>query len=262
MSNIDITLLTRDYEINPLKRGKSSRYGSVKGEIPSYADIYYLYITINLNLNELAKFFNRKRDSALLWLEHHNIHKNRILIEECMSETKLKLYGCANDNNYQKAIDTKIEKYGTASSIDGIKELWANISEEDKEIIVNKRRKTCLEKYGFNNIMKHPDYKNNITKYFDRKKRTKPEIEIENWLITNHINYICQYWIKSTDCIKFYDFYLVDYNVLIEYDEPFWHTLFHRVVNDAFKTQLANNKGYRLMRIKGMNFLNTFWEFS
>ena len=75
------------------------------------------------------------------------------------------------------------------------------------------------------------------------------------------IKYIHSYYIESIG--KIYDFYLPDYNIIIEVDGDFWHcnpikhiipeckTQEINLENDKFKTQWAINNGYTLLR---------FWE--
>lgn len=48
-----------------------------------------------------------------------------------------------------------------------------------------------------------------------------------------------------------YDFFLPDYNILIEYDGWHWHNLPGAQERDAIKDRLASEAGHRLIRLKG-----------
>lgn len=257
--NIDLSKLSRDYTINPLIKGKSSRYGSINGEIPPYDDIFYLYITINLNLNDLADFFCRKRDTARLWVKHHNIVKSAELIRLAMKKTSLLKYNNPTYNNTDKSLSTKLEKYGKKGNGDGNKKLWQSISQDEKDLIVKKRKETCLLRYGFDNYMKNP-YCLEVFLSNIRWRMTKPEMHIEKFFINNNIEYIYQYIIRENSLVKSYDFYLPKFNMLIEYDGDFWHRLEHQKENDLLKNTLAFKNGYRLTRIIGKENLDFFWE--
>jgi very-short-patch-repair endonuclease len=92
-------------------------------------------------------------------------------------------------------------------------------------------------------------------------KRSGLEYKFEGLLESLEIKYIHSYYIESIG--KIYDFYLPEYNILIEVDGDFWHcnpethiipeckTQEINIENDKFKTQWAIDNGYRLLR---------FWE--
>lgn len=97
-------------------------------------------------------------------------------------------------------------------------------------------------------------YQNNKAKY---NKDTKPELECERILKNNNINYTKQFRITN----RLYDFYLSDYNLLIEVDGTFYHgkgikdedlkyvcqKKSRRI--DKLKTELAKERGYNLIRV-------------
>jgi len=92
-------------------------------------------------------------------------------------------------------------------------------------------------------------------------KRSGLEYKFEGILELLEIKYIHSYYIK--DIGKIYDFYLPDYNILIEVDGDFYHcnpikfplpeceTQKHNIENDKIKNEWALNNGYKLLR---------FWE--
>ena len=91
---------------------------------------------------------------------------------------------------------------------------------------------------------------------FKFNKMTKPEIEIENYLKINNIEYKYNYALYG----KLYDFYIPSTNTLIEVDGIYWHgkhknledlndTQMKVRKNDEIKNRLANENGYTLIRI-------------
>lgn len=256
---LDKSKLSRDYSLSPLKKGYSSRYGSQPGEIPCYADVYYLYITLNMNVDELGRFFDRRRDSAMLWLLHHNIVKDKDLILKKMSTTRKDRYGDANYNNIQKALDTKLFRYGKRSTGEGTKKFYATASAEEIEAIVQKRKQTCIQKYGYDNHMKNPEWRLNWLRQL-RRKVTKPEKQISEFFDSNNIEYKFQYVLRYENYTRMYDWYLPKYNLLVEFDGTFWHRLEKQILNDQLKNRIAKEMGYRLVRIKGENNMNYLWE--
>jgi very-short-patch-repair endonuclease len=92
-------------------------------------------------------------------------------------------------------------------------------------------------------------------------KRSKLEYKFETLLELLQIHFQHSFYISSIK--KIYDFYLPDYNILIEIDGDFWHcnpikhsepvckTQEINIINDKFKTEWAQTNGYKLLR---------FWE--
>jgi len=100
-----------------------------------------------------------------------------------------------------------------------------------------------------------------IQKNKHKVKGTKPEKEFENLLKYHNINYIFQHplqWINGWK--KWYDFYLPDFNTLVEIDGTYWHgkDLEDKLLNeqqkqtrlnDQLKNELAIYGGFHLIRI-------------
>jgi len=94
-----------------------------------------------------------------------------------------------------------------------------------------------------------------------KNRRSSLEYYFEGILSSMNIEYTHSYYIESIG--KIYDFYLPDYNILIEVDGDFWHcnpktydnpickTQHINIENDKFKSQWALDNGYKLLR---------FWE--
>jgi very-short-patch-repair endonuclease len=94
-------------------------------------------------------------------------------------------------------------------------------------------------------------------------KRSNLEIRFETILELLNIKYKHSYYINTQNHHFIYDFYLPDYNLLIEVDGDFWHcnptthlspvckTQEINIKNDLVKNQWAQDNGYKLLR---------FWE--
>lgn len=82
-------------------------------------------------------------------------------------------------------------------------------------------------------------------------------------LDTENIKYIPQYELNG----KYYDAYLPDYNILLEFDGDFWHKSSlsecrykvqkRNYKNDRYKDSLAKNKGYKLIRVKRSEYITS-----
>lgn len=97
-------------------------------------------------------------------------------------------------------------------------------------------------------------YKDGRTKNVD----TKPEREFKQLLKDNNIQYEQTFYLDK----KFYDFYLADYNTLVEVDGTYWHgkglednelneTQTKNRKNDKLKNKIAEYNGYMLIRVWG-----------
>ena len=97
-------------------------------------------------------------------------------------------------------------------------------------------------------------------------KQSGIEVKIGKLLLENNIKFETQYDVYyDIDKFKTYDFYLIDFNLLIEADGDYWYvnpmkygetnilteTQNKNIENDKFKDKLAKDKGYKLIR---------FWE--
>jgi G:T-mismatch repair DNA endonuclease (very short patch repair protein) len=107
--------------------------------------------------------------------------------------------------------------------------------------------------------MQNPEFK---AEFFKNMKRsgTKPEQALAHFFTTYDLKYEAQYVINYNDLVRIYDFYLPEYNVLIEYDGDFWHRLPEQKVNDQIKNEIADSLNYKLVRISGVNNLDFVWD--
>lgn len=91
--------------------------------------------------------------------------------------------------------------------------------------------------------------------------KTKPELEFKKILEENEINFIFQKSVQwKHGWKKWYDFYIPQYNILIEIDGIYWHgknvntkdlnsQQWNTRKNDKLKNYLAKVRGYNLIRI-------------
>lgn len=111
-----------------------------------------------------------------------------------------------------------------------------------------------------------------------KKKFTKPEIAVAEMLLQLDIKFLQQFQLKSTYpktsvTLRYYDFYLIDYNIIIEVHGDYWHGFGKSVEqmntiqkeaysNDIFKIKVAGDHGIKLYHIwehdtKKMNILKS-----
>lgn len=134
--NIKITdyQFKRDYIKKPLKRGKNQH----DTEHFDKDDLYYLYITLNIRLQDLTKMFNMKLRSIRRELLFHKIKKSPTIWSKNKEETNIKKYGVKAPSQcpeiLQKQIDKCMKKYNSRSS------LWGNNSYKLSERSNNKSK--------------------------------------------------------------------------------------------------------------------------
>lgn len=96
------------------------------------------YITNNLSGKDCIKYFNISSSIFSRLLSYYNIHKPKDLHMQKIKQSKLEHFGSENYNNRDKAIKTCIEKYGAENVF-------------QNEEIKNKIKNTKIEKYGDEN---------------------------------------------------------------------------------------------------------------
>ena len=74
---------------------------------------------------------------------------------------------------------------------------------------------------------------------------TSIERKVEEVLQALGLWFIREFRIKN----RVYDFYLPDFNMLIEADGTYWHSRPESIENDSYKNSLAESMGYRLVRL-------------
>ena len=139
--------------------------------VPEYENIKNIIFHIIFN-DELSKC---KTCGKLIKFSKrcHSFCSNRCIglnkdIQIAKNNTSLKNYGVKNPNELQiikdKIRKTCLEKYGVNSilKLDHVRENNRKIQIENKEIINDKRKQTCLEKYGVDNYSKTDECKNKV----------------------------------------------------------------------------------------------------
>lgn len=171
---IDKSRLKRDYIENPLN--KKLR----KIENPYKEDLEYLYIELNLSLNEMSSYFNVSISTIRRLLSKYKIHKSLEKIEEKSKQRIQQLYGVDNvfqlDWVKEKSKDSNKKKYGTD---------FACQNKEIKEQI----KKTTLEKYGKEYYTQTDEYMNRIQKTNQHKYGV--EYVLSSPIIRNKIKQTC-----------------------------------------------------------------------
>lgn len=89
---------------------------------------------------------------------------------------------------------------------------------------------------------------NSINNYLKRRKfDTQPEREFKEWCIKHNIRYIDQY--RKVGNAHPYDFFLQDYNLLVEIDGHYWHSKPKQKEKDQKHVDDAIRRGYNIVRI-------------
>lgn len=134
--------------------------------------LFYLYIVKNLSPTEIEKELDISHSSFTKYIKEFNIVKSKELIKECRKRTNLLKYGVDNPSK-STTVKTKIS---SANKI-------------NKNIIIEKRRKTKLEKYGsetYNNMKKNQETKilNHGDPYYNGRDKYK-ETMLEKYGVDN-----------------------------------------------------------------------------
>ena len=150
---IDHSKLKCDYKNNPLKRG----------EQPDKDDVKYLFLTLNLGVEECAEICGCTVRKIRLVCIEQGYKKTEEQRTECRNRTVLKKYGCANVSQLENIKEVKkeksIEKYG----VDNVAK-----AKEVKE----KTERTNLEKFGGN-----PMYNTECIEKYNNTIRKKYGVE-------------------------------------------------------------------------------------
>lgn len=98
-----------------------------------------------------------------------------------------------------------------------------------------------------------------IENYLKRRKfATGPEKHFECWLIDNNIKYETQY--RKIGNAHPYDFFLKDYNLIVEIDGHYWHSKKEQKIKDVKHTEDAIRKGYFVVRIDTLELKEKSYE--
>jgi len=155
------------------------------------SEIIRLYIEENLNISQIAKHFNVNHGTIKLRLVKNNIPLKSFkqIQKEAMNrpDVKKKVSDSAK-KSHNKRKDTNIKKYGSevpANNTD-IKNRWLKNVDWDKR---NKKIiKTCLDKYGVDNVSKSDNIKEKIKQNRWKNKSDEELNDIKNKTIDTFIN--------------------------------------------------------------------------
>lgn len=140
-----------------------------------------------------------------------------------------------------------------------------------------KKRKTCLERYGVSHPWKSQEIRekclvttkqrygksaSHIAQELYKLRDSSIEKRIESILLQQQIEFVHPYYLEVEQDIRAFDFYLPNYDVLIEADGDYWHAnpeMFESLnrsqskskKNDEMKNKMAKDAGIILLR---------FWE--
>ena len=171
--------------INKLQKTKENKYGNKTYSNPEKAKE-----TMIKNYGE--KGFRKIKSNAMNTMWNNKTKEQRKEISEKSKKTIYQLYG--NDYYKNKA-----------------KEIWRNRTKEEKENIINKSQKTRKRKYKID-----PFYNSAKKNY---KIISKINLKFKKLLEDNNITLNLEYKVKE----MLYDFYLDNYNILIEINPYAFH---------------------------------------
>jgi len=294
----------RDYSVNPLKYK----------ETVSREDLYELYITQNKTISELEQLFNRSENWISKQLKEYGIKKDYKAALIRRNQTCLAKYGKLNpmqDKQVQeKAKQTCLKIYGVehAAQSEEIKKKSAKVNLNKfgyisrtcdpnvQEIIKEKVRKTCEERYGRYNVTqiqledstfeiltdrqkliefinseenKTPIYlANKLKMSSDRLVKRCREYGIENLLNLSGNSSYYETEIKELfPDIKLQknrkvispleiDLYNEDLKIGIEFNGDYWHSKIEDKYYHQKKSLIARNKGIFIYHIFEHEWLN------
>lgn len=214
--------------------------------------------------NRYTERRNKKmREKKQNYTEEENYSINKKREEFCLNK-----YGVTNVRKSEEIKTIILE-----SKLNNIDDNGLNSIE--RAVIATKE--TCIKRYGYDNVWKIPEVIQSMTEKKDYKKSfekgcvtkvekygtpytftlhksngkrlTKPVEVIKNYLDLKGVSYTMDYYIPTT---KFYvDFYLHDYNLIIEVYGDYWHCNPNKYKEDQI---VKFNKG-------GSKIVKDVWEY-
>lgn len=234
-------------------KNRINSYNALEKRIKTNLDKYgvtnvmYVESTVNKLKQTISLRTVDENNDILNKIKTTNLIKYNTTVPQSLPEIK------------NKTKNTCIEKYGVGCVF-------------QSESIKEKIKKTCIDKYGVEYWLQHPDSRKN----YSPKNYTSLNKKFENILITyfNNISYKTEYFLKNDNKSTFFDFYLTDYNLLIELNGDYWHmnpTIYEEDkifmkgttkqmlakdvwLKDASKIQNAKNLGYDVLIIWEKDF--------
>jgi very-short-patch-repair endonuclease/transposase len=200
----------------------------------------YQYITLNKSYDEISKEFNIGKTTVARWVKKHglvkenkrkNAHPPVLVACQYCGKPKEQKYakvknGLGKFCSQSCASKYRIEHYGMDKLLEGHRR-FVN-SEEGKKLMKQNGVKAAI--------------------VLSRKKRTSIEEAMANELKSRGIKYIEQYNLGNKFAL---DFFLPDYNIVIECDGDYWHRRPEAIRRDKAKNAYIKACGLSLYR---------FWE--
>lgn len=171
--------------------------------------------------------------------------------------------GKAWNSGLTKYTDARIAEHAAAKigKPTGI-DIWERMSPETRKLAA--RKVSTKAAIRLSDPTKNPMYGKTHTpeavkKIFTHRKITGIEKRIKDFLDQNNIGYTFQFFITKNEICKSFDFKIKNIPLIIEVDGDYWHggpdckMPFYDVEvtkkNDIVKTKLAEDNGYKVIRI-------------
>ena len=209
-----------------------------------YDDSFSLYETLQRIFYHIDKhpkcptcgkyvpFYGKPNSKIGMFLHHCNYSCAIKDVHYIQDQTKLQKYG--SKNNYEKIKTTIQQKYNVDSifNIDDVRK--NNIISITSELVKNKRKETCLEKYGVDVASKSEIIKRKVdwTKQKDKEYKTRKKnhtfntskLEIQSYNILKEKYPDVKYQYKDKDRYPFVcDFYVPSLDLFIECNYHWTH---------------------------------------
>ncbi len=216
----------------------------------------------NIDLDEFIQYYNSHYDKETmsqfgltttqltLFCKMYNINKTSERFKTLSYRSRLQKYGNGTFRNVSKAKNTRAERYGDENynNSSKIRETYLSKSTEEMDKISNRRKKTCLERFGYESSSQSPEIKEktrqtNIKKYgvdwycmtpqcrnFSANE-SQMNLKFSNFLDINGVTYTREYPISKYS----YDFQIGKY--LVEIDPFPYHNVTWNPFNDTRITE-------------------------
>ena len=167
---IDLSRLSRDFSINPIKP---------KEDILE-SDLFYLFMELNLTKSEVCEILGCTNSKVYSSAKKYNMSKDRFKIKESQRNMCLRKYGVDNPMKVPEIAKKCSDSYNSRS-------------EKEKLASSIKRKKSCKLKYGVENVSQAEEIKdkkrnNALLKYGESHPNKSLEIKekIKNTTIKNN----------------------------------------------------------------------------
>ena len=153
---IDNSKLSRNYKENPLRFG----------ELPPVEDLEYLYLELNLSLQQVNEIIGKNLNCK--HLRKFGLKKTQEQKNQCIKNINLKKYGVENisqlDEIKAKKKATTLKNHGVEniSQSEKIKQKKLDKYIKNKEEIIKKQKQTFLRKYGADNFVSTNAFKHAV----------------------------------------------------------------------------------------------------